>query len=1469
MTLQGTFRFQNPDSTQDMNDRWSFLFGRGIFDGGVVTPVSGQLQVTTSAFKAVGFDGMMVEDSSTATHTVVDGVSNFVVARAKYNTSGSPILSYEVMDTSTFNQDEDKNFLIVFARIDVPALASEVTTTDINLGVRDEVSSLARDSFRGIFATSALLPSAELSVLGDWVIITQGADVPEVHVWNTIAWINATPATSIQTELTNHRNDVFSDEVHLTNNEADAVAGSSGTPSGTNLFVTEADTRLPAQGENDALVGTQGAPSTGNPYVSSAHVIAVPAETEFGSAPAPANRITIASGTAYYTGTDVTGTAHQWFAAYNQAVNTKGVLRNSAAQAITITGIFTDGSMTTELDPSTNGSVDSDGFFNGTDLFGKTDNNIDSGFRLSFGVKDDIGTSATSARIDRGPKTYFVPVQGASPTGAIFGEQDSIQALFQFKFGDKSDVYGRYIPNASFDTNTVWRRDNIFRNAISMEVSKTQLMTGTEDFSTGWTQTNVAVTPNNTFNWRDIKKAAKIAATGASPENSKTAAVITTSTLTRCFSVYVKSGTSTQVTLRLDHAGGGTTPTAIVDYDLVAVTSDASGSPDVPVAHGLDYSSQGWYRCWLSIASVSANTTVVVGMNPDTAAANNYAFFDKSQLELGAYPSAWIDSTPGFRSAPTLGYDADFLPNRGSISMWARRSDLDNTFDSILLWNDNSATTPVGPAFLINTSGNLAFFDFGTGIVQTSTTTAVGDRNWHHYVYDYGLGKIWFDGTLVHNAADAVVEPNVAEPIHIGTAASSVDKKFNGEIAEVLFEAGAASQEEIDGRVANGQKGRLLLVPTLNRPVRHYNVIDTTDGDQYVQDVDPIAVSGIFLNPITNADGTITFASDATMSWVEASDRFELDKTARVTNVTDAASAVTGALQSVGGLGVTLDAWIGVNLHVDGASFTFEGANADRTISFASDASLAWVEASDRFAFNKNVDFAGNITLTGTVDTVDIAALKTDVDGFPDALKNLVTGEINQLENIGATTISAGSWVNVGAMDQDVGTTDSPTFAAVIFAGSGDGLSFSHATSDGLLRSTHHMTFIADDDATGTNATFSWRINAVTRAGAAEIMSLTEAGVLDVQGNITLTGTVDTVDVAALQTDVDGFPDELKNLTAGEIGQLENIGTETISAGSWGNVAAMDQDVATTDSPVFATLNVSGADIEFTGAASNRAIIFETGGANLAWVAASNGWLFDGITGSATLAGLKIDRATTGIDRSLTLFNSVTAAINSASEIAFSANRTTNGETIIGSVKSTITDIGAATADGKMEFSVALNTVLTEVMELTPAVVTVTGDIRPEANNTRSIGTSGLRYNTVWATTFDGTASAALYSDLAEKYTNVDGDQSEGTVVSKTISVNPNYQVEVTKKGCDFRVLGVVSCKPGYVMNSGSTHQAVARVGMIPVRVIGPIVKGDFLVSSHVPGCARAGRMSELEYKFGWADESSSGVGELLINCIL
>lgn len=97
---------------------------------------------------------------------------------------------------------------------------------------------------------------------------------------------------------------------------------------------------------------------------------------------------------------------------------------------------------------------------------------------------------------------------------------------------------------------------------------------------------------------------------------------------------------------------------------------------------------------------------------------------------------------------------------------------------------------------------------------------------------------------------------------------------------------------------------------------------------------------------------------------------------------------------------------------------------------------------------------------------------------------------------------------------------------------------------------------------------------------------------------------------------------------------------------------------------------------------------------------------------------------------------------------------------------------------------------------------------------------------------FVGIATSALYADLAEKYLS-DEEYEVGTVVMV------GGEKEVTASQFGSRALGTVSDKPAYMMNSelvGGTY--IALKGRVPVKVNGPVKKGDRLIPSTIPGVA-------------------------------
>ena len=136
--------------------------------------------------------------------------------------------------------------------------------------------------------------------------------------------------------------------------------------------------------------------------------------------------------------------------------------------------------------------------------------------------------------------------------------------------------------------------------------------------------------------------------------------------------------------------------------------------------------------------------------------------------------------------------------------------------------------------------------------------------------------------------------------------------------------------------------------------------------------------------------------------------------------------------------------------------------------------------------------------------------------------------------------------------------------------------------------------------------------------------------------------------------------------------------------------------------------------------------------------------------------------------------------------------------------------------------------------------VALTGVLSPDANNTRNFGTTGLRYATIYATTFNGTATSAQYADVAERFTT-DAQYTPGTVVA----LGGVEEITAATEDLTDNVFGVVSDKPAYLMNAGLEDGiTIAITGRVMVNVIGAINKGDRLVSAG-DGLARAANTGE------------------------
>jgi hypothetical protein len=133
--------------------------------------------------------------------------------------------------------------------------------------------------------------------------------------------------------------------------------------------------------------------------------------------------------------------------------------------------------------------------------------------------------------------------------------------------------------------------------------------------------------------------------------------------------------------------------------------------------------------------------------------------------------------------------------------------------------------------------------------------------------------------------------------------------------------------------------------------------------------------------------------------------------------------------------------------------------------------------------------------------------------------------------------------------------------------------------------------------------------------------------------------------------------------------------------------------------------------------------------------------------------------------------------------------------------------------------------------------------------------------NILTAGKFSGLATFAQYGDLAEKYLP-DDEYSVGTV----LMVGGDKEVTAAQPG--FLAIGVVSEKPGYLMNSElEGGVAVALKGRVPVKVTGPVIKGQRLVAS-ANGTAQSSFGAHTD-TFAVALETNTDAGVKLVECIV
>jgi len=337
-------------------------------------------------------------------------------------------------------------------------------------------------------------------------------------------------------------------------------------------------------------------------------------------------------------------------------------------------------------------------------------------------------------------------------------------------------------------------------------------------------------------------------------------------------------------------------------------------------------------------------------------------------------------------------------------------------------------------------------------------------------------------------------------------------------------------------------------------------------------------------------------------------------------------------------------------------------------------------------------------------------------------------------------------------------------------------------------------------------------------------------------------------------------------LTSGVVSATSNITSTTnvtggnlITGGSVSAAANITGGNLATSGTVSATGNVTGGNVLTGGLASatgnvtggnvlTGGLVSATGNVTGDYIL-GNGYFLSGVITSVT----NINNGTSNVTV-VSSGGNVSVGVGGTSNVAVFA---TTGEYVTGVVSASGNVIGGNILTAGL-FS-ATGNVLGNVFTVNLGNTT-TAIINGGGNAVGNIGSSSNYFNQVFAQ-----ATTALYADLAEIY-SADAEYSPGTVVS----FGGGQEVTRSTVDGDNRVAGVISENPSYLMNSGLEAEyraAVALTGRVPTLVIGPVRKGDMMISAG-NGWARASATPAMGTVIGKAlknFDGDSGIIEIVV----
>ena len=642
-------------------------------------------------------------------------------------------------------------------------------------------------------------------------------------------------------------------------------------------------------------------------------------------------------------------------------------------------------------------------------------------------------------------------------------------------------------------------------------------------------------------------------------------------------------------------------------------------------------------------------------------------------------------------------------------------------------------------------------------------------------------------------------------------------------------------------RVNNGlEVGDITISASANTITGLATAAPSADGDvankKYVDDKANITVLNTSVAVAdTGSNGTITNTADGGAV---------LSQTAATTTVT-----ASGAINLTAGTDVVVPANVGVTF---GTGEKIEGDNTDLTVTSGAKINLT---AGTDVHIPQNIGLVFDANGSEKIESDD-----TDLTINSGAKINLTaTSDVHIPQNIGLVfdangsekiesndtdlTISSGAKINLTATSDVV----LPVNIGLAFADGAekiesDGTDLSISVGSGgdiNVPANIGMTFGNDGEkieGDGTDLTIasSGVLNLTATGNTAITNNATIGGNLVLTGNLTVNGSTTTV--SSVNTTI---ADNLIELNTG-ISASHNDAGIIIERGSTGNNAAIIFDESADKFAMGLTTS--------TAADKSGGITVSTG----TLLANLEGNVTGDVTGTADVA-----TAVTAADESSDTSCNVLFVTAATGDLP----PKTGTNLTFNSSSGVLTATGFAGAlTGNVTGTADVATVATTVTitdnestdEDNPVVFVAGGDLDGGNLGLESDGTCTYNPSTgkITATgfigTLTGTASAAQYSDVAERFAS-DSVYAPGTVVA----LGGAEEITQVNEEASDEVFGVISGEhqAAFKMNAGAgsddSHPFVAMTGRVDVKVIGTVNKGDRLVSASVPGYAKVAQKSE------------------------